>query len=333
MQAVAAGRLELTFDEAYYTSWSRALSFGYLDHPPMVALLIRASTALFGDSELGVRALSLLCIGAMPALVAFIAWRLFDSAEKAALAALLWIAMPLVAIGAAFVTPDAPLVLFWTLGLAALVELWRTGETRWLIALGIALGLALQSKFTAAFFAAGVGLALVATPSLRRWLRSPALLAGLAVALLIFMPFVAWNAAHGWATFAKQLGRADPGGFAPYYLAEFLVSQIGLINPLVAAALVPAIWAIPWRTRALPRSRDEARRILAARSRRPRPISFCTRCMTACRATGSRRSIRRGDPGRRLGRARFAERAVRALPLRSRKRLHGRRRSGSPSPR
>ena len=64
--------------------------------------------------------------------------------------------MPLVLVGAVFVTPDAPLVVFWTLGLAALVELWRTGDARWLIALGAALGLALQSKFTAAFFAAGV---------------------------------------------------------------------------------------------------------------------------------------------------------------------------------
>jgi 4-amino-4-deoxy-L-arabinose transferase-like glycosyltransferase len=264
MQALAVGRLELTFDEAYYTLWSRSLSFGYLDHPPMVALLIRASTSLFGSSELGVRALSLLIVGAMPALVALIAWRLFGSVEKAALAALMWIAMPLVAIGAAFVTPDAPLVVFWTLGLAALVELWRTGEERWLIALGVALGLALQSKFTAAFFAAGVALALVATPSLRRWLVSPALFGGFAVALIIFAPFVVWNAGHGWATFAKQLGRAPPSGVEPYYLAEFLVAQVGLLNPLVLAALVPALWMIPWRAPALPGSRDEGRLILAS---------------------------------------------------------------------
>jgi 4-amino-4-deoxy-L-arabinose transferase-like glycosyltransferase len=263
MQALAAGRLELTFDEAYYTLWSRFLSFGYLDHPPMVALLIRASTSLFGGSELGVRALSLLVVGAMPALIAFIAWRLFGSAEKAALAALMWIAMPLVSIGAVFVAPDAPLVVFWTLGLASLVELWRTSQKRWMIALGVPIGLALQSKFTAAFLAPGVVLALVATPSLRRWLISPALLAGLAVALAIFAPFVAWNAAHGWATFAKQFGRAGPGEFAPYYLAEFLVAQIGLLNPLVVAALVPAVAAISWRAPVAPRSPGEARRILA----------------------------------------------------------------------
>jgi len=262
IQALAARRLELTFDEAYYTLWSRSLSFGYLDHPPMVALLIRASTSLFGGGELGVRALSLAVVGAMPALVALIAWRLFDSKEKAALAALMWIAMPLVAIGAVFVTPDAPLVVFWTLALAGLVELWRTGDKRWLIALGVALGLALQSKLTAAFFVAGAGLALLATPSLRRWLVSPALYAGLAVALAMFAPFVVWNAEHGWATFAKQLGRAPPHGFAPYYLAEFLVAQIGLINPLVVAALVPAVWAVTWRAPVSPRSRDEARRIL-----------------------------------------------------------------------
>jgi 4-amino-4-deoxy-L-arabinose transferase-like glycosyltransferase len=263
MQAPAARRLELTFDEAYYTLWSRSLSFGYLDHPPMVALLIRASTSLFGGDELGVRALSLLVVGAMPALIAFIAWRLFGSGEKAALAGLMWTAMPLVSIGAVFVTPDAPLVVFSTLGLAALVELWRTGKRRWLIALGLALGLALQSKFTAAFFAAGVGLALVATPSLRRWLGSPALFAGFAVALAIFAPFVAWNASHGWATFVKQLGRAPPNGFAPYYPAEFLVAQIGLLNPLVVAALVPAVWAISWRAPSSARSHDEARRMLA----------------------------------------------------------------------
>ena len=263
LQAVAARRLELTFDEAYYALWSRSLSFGYLDHPPMVALLIRASTALFGGYELGVRALSLLVVGAMPAFIAFIAWRLFDSAEKAALAALMWVAMPLVSIGAVFVSPDAPLVVFWTLGLAALVELWRTGEKRWLIALGLMLGLALQSKFTAAFFAAGLGLALAATPSLRRWLVSPALFASLAIALTIFAPFVVWNAAHGWATFAKQLGRAPPTGFAPYYLAEFVIAQTGLMNPLVVAALVPAVAAIPWRAPIAARSRDEARRILA----------------------------------------------------------------------
>jgi 4-amino-4-deoxy-L-arabinose transferase-like glycosyltransferase len=262
LQAFAARRLELTFDEAYYTLWSRGLAFGYLDHPPMVAIVIRGSTTLFGSSELGVRALSLVLVGALPALIALVAWRLFRSAETAALAVLMWIAMPLVLAGAVFVSPDAPLVVFWTLGLAALVELWRTGKARWLLAVGLALGLALQSKFTAAFFAAGVALALAMTPSLRRWLVSPASAGALLIAIAAFAPFVGWNVEHGWATFFKQLGRAPPHGFEPYYVLELLAGQIGLMNPPVFAALVAAVAAVPWRTRPAPGSRGEARRIL-----------------------------------------------------------------------
>src|SRR5208337_708214 len=262
LQAFAAWRLELTFDEAYYTLWSRSLAFGYLDHPPMVAVLVRASSTLFGGSELGVRALSLIIVGALPALVALIAWRLFRSAETAALAALMWIAMPLVMAGAVFVTPDAPLVVFWTLGLAALVELWRTGKAPWLLAIGVALGLMLQSKFTGAFFAAGVATAFVSAPSLRRWLVSPASAAALIIAAAVFAPFVAWNADHGWATFLKQLGRAPPQGFAPSFVLEFVVAQIGLMNPLVFAPFAAAVAAVSWRSRT--GSRDEARRMLIA---------------------------------------------------------------------
>ncbi len=264
MQTFAASRLELTFDEAYYTLWSRSLAFGYLDHPPMVALLIRASTMGFGNSELGVRALSLAFAGALPALIGWIAWRLFGSTETAAVAVLMWIAAPLVMAGAVFVTPDAPLVFFWTLGLAALVELWRTGKARWLIAMGVAAGGMLLSKFTAAFFVAGAVFACLTTPSLRRWLVSPAAWAGLALAAAIVSPFLLWNAGHGWATFAKQGGRAAASGFTPYFTVEFVVSQVLLINPLVFAPLVPAIAAVSWRKPVAPGSADEARRLLAA---------------------------------------------------------------------
>jgi len=263
-QAFVAARLELTFDEAYYTLWSRSLALGYFDHPPMAAAVIRASTSVFGDGEFGVRALALFLVGALPALIAAIAWRLFDSVETAALAVVVWIATPLVQAGAAFVTPDAPLVIFWTLGLAALVELWRTQNPRWLLAAGLALGLMLQSKFTGAFFAAGAALALLTAPSMRRWLVSPVSALGLLVALAVFAPFLAWNAAHGWATFLKQGGRAAAESFAPLYVVEFLAAQIGLMNPAVFAAFAAALAAISWRGNALPGSKDEARRLLAS---------------------------------------------------------------------
>lgn len=246
------GRFELTFDEAYYTLWSRDLAWGYLDHPPMVAFWIRASTFLFGGSEFGVRALDTLIFAAMPALIGFIAWRLFRSPDVAALSALFWLGTPLVA-GAPLVTPDGPLVVFWTLTLAALVEVWRGRALGW-AGVGLALGLALLSKFTAIFLGAGIGPALLVVPSLRRQFVSIRPYLAAVLALLIVSPFLAWNAAHGWATFAKQFERVPAHEFGARFVLEFLGSQLALFNPLTA---ILAAAALASGARAFARRADE----------------------------------------------------------------------------
>ncbi len=261
-QLFLIGRLELTFDEAYYTLWSRSLAWGYFDHPPMIAAWIRASTTLFGSTEFGVRALNTLVLATLPAAVAWIAWRLFGSGQIAAVAALLWLAMPLVA-AAPIVTPDAPLVVFWTLGLAALVEVWRGRPWAW-AGVGLALGLALLSKFTAAFLGAGILLAMAWIPSLRRAFASPWPYVAAVIAAMVVAPFLSWNAEHGWATFAKQFGRVGARGLAPAHLLEFLVTQIGLVNPLTFLAAAIGIGAVARPAAGAPARDVEARRLLVA---------------------------------------------------------------------
>ena len=56
LRGVIAAVLPLSADEAYYWLWSLHPAFGYFDHPPMIAWLIRAGTFVFGDTPLGVRA-------------------------------------------------------------------------------------------------------------------------------------------------------------------------------------------------------------------------------------------------------------------------------------
>ena len=53
LRLVAAAYTPLTFDEAYYWTWSKHLAGGYYDHPPMVAVVIRLGTLIGGDTELG----------------------------------------------------------------------------------------------------------------------------------------------------------------------------------------------------------------------------------------------------------------------------------------
>ena len=60
LRLVAAAYTPITFDEAYYWMWSKHLAGGYYDHPPMVAVVIRLGTLIAGDTELGVRLVSIL---------------------------------------------------------------------------------------------------------------------------------------------------------------------------------------------------------------------------------------------------------------------------------
>lgn len=252
-QFALIGRIEFTFDEAYYALWSRGLAWGYYDHPPMIAGVIRASTTLFGADDFGARALNALAFAALPLAIARIAWRLFGSDKTAAMSALFFAAMPLTA-GAPLVTPDAPLTIFSTLALLGFVEA-RAGQGWGWPLFGGALGLAALSKFTAAFVGAGLVLAWLVSPDWRARLAARGLWLALALVLIVVSPFLLWNAAHDWATFAKQLGRVPAHGFAPGYLLEFVGGQIGLANPLIVGL------AVFGRAPADPRARV-ARRLL-----------------------------------------------------------------------
>src|SRR5258708_15595809 len=108
LRLVAAAWRPLTFDEAYYWMWSKHLAPGYYDHPPMVALVIRLGTAIGGDTELGVRLVSILLALPMSWAVYRAAEILFGGMRLAATAAIL-LNIPLrSSVGTRPATPDAP---------------------------------------------------------------------------------------------------------------------------------------------------------------------------------------------------------------------------------
>lgn len=258
----AAALLPLTPDEAYYWIWARDLQGGYLDHPPMIALWIWAGTALAGDGALGIRLLGPLGLALASLALASAGDALMPRLRPGRPAALLLNAMPVTNAGAVLMTPDTPLFVFWCLALWAAARLHATGNGRWWLAVGALSGLALASKYTAVLLGAGLVLWLVAEPSARRWWRSPWLYAGGALAAAAFSPVVAWNAAHGWASFAKQGGRAAAGeGLGIRYLAELLGGQLGLASPvlLVLCVIGTGAAALAWS-----RGREGGAGLLAA---------------------------------------------------------------------
>ena len=229
-----AAVIPLSPDEAYYWVWSRTLQPGYLDHPPMVALWIAAGTALAGETAFGIRLLAPLSVALGSVLLAHAAEDLFPGRGAGPWAAALLNATLFVGIGAATMTPDTPLVFFWVVSLWSLARLHRTGDGRWWLAVGAAAGAALASKYTAILLGLGIVLWLLADTSARAWLARWHLWAGGALAALVFAPVIAWNAAHGWASFAKQGGRTAASGSDSWrWLFELVAGQVALATPLV----------------------------------------------------------------------------------------------------
>ncbi|MGI4748790.1 MAG: glycosyltransferase family 39 protein, partial [Janthinobacterium lividum] len=245
LRLLVCGFTPLSADESYYWVWSRALAPGYLDHPPMTALWIRAGTLLFGSSPVGVRLLAPLSAALGTLLLASAAADLWggtgeERRRRAIVAAVMLNATLLLGVGSVTMTPDTPLLFFWTLALAALGRVLATGRGAWWLLVGLAIGLALDSKYTAFLTGAGLVLWLLTTRAGRSWLRTPWPWAAGALALLLFAPVLDWNATHGWASFAKQGGRT--GAWQPAragrYLPELLGGQLGLATPFILVLLV-----------------------------------------------------------------------------------------------
>jgi 4-amino-4-deoxy-L-arabinose transferase-like glycosyltransferase len=233
LRLVAAAGTPLTFDEAYYWMWSKHLAGGYYDHPPGVALLIRLGTMIAGDTEFGVRLVSILLALPMSFAVYRSAAILFGGMRVAATATVLLNVTLMAAVGTMIVTPDAPLLVASSFVLFFLAKVLETERGAWWLAVGAAVGAALLSKYTALFFGPAILIWLVIVPKLRRWLISPWPYLGGLVALAIFSPVVFWNADHQWVSFIKQIGRARIADFRLAFIGELIPTQIAFATPLV----------------------------------------------------------------------------------------------------
>jgi dolichol-phosphate mannosyltransferase len=248
LRLIYAGFVEMMPEETYYWNYSRHLDIGYLDHPPMVAWLIRLFTALFGQTEFGVRA-GAICCGAVTAIFIYkLARNLFG--EAAALAALvLTQTLPYYFLSGFLMTPDAPLAAAWAASLYYLERALIGGQSRaWWLA-GLSLGLGMISKYSIAALVP-VTLAFMAwDPQARHWWRRKEPYLAALLALACFSPVLVWNAQHDWASFAFQTSRriAEAPQFS---LHKLIGSIIVLITPTGLLAAIGVLWAWPVSTEA-----------------------------------------------------------------------------------
>jgi 4-amino-4-deoxy-L-arabinose transferase-like glycosyltransferase len=234
LRAIFAVTIELRVDEAYYWTWSKESVVSFLDHPPLIAWCVRIGTALFGDTNFGVRFPGLVAMLVMQALLADIVWRVVRDWRYVIAAVLMTEAAPDYGLMMAKIAPDTALIPCELAMIWSLVRLAQSGEQRWWLPAGLFGGLALTAKYTAVLLVPAI-LAFVLVPDWRkRQLASPWPWLAAALALMVFAPVLYWNAAHDWASFRFQLDRPPQiSGWSARFFVDFLGQQFVLVGILL----------------------------------------------------------------------------------------------------
>ncbi|HEV2262878.1 MAG TPA: glycosyltransferase family 39 protein [Candidatus Rubrimentiphilum sp.] len=231
LRAIFDSSLPMTGDEAYYWEWSRRLAGGYADHPPAVAFAV-AAFAWLGRTPFAVRFPFVLC-GLLTAIVAAATARHLSGGDRRAgwIAALGVSLAPMLIVAFAMVSPDGPYALAWACSLYCAVRAFPQRRWLWFVLLGVALGAALLSRLFSLALVAGLIAAICTSRYRNLW---PQFAVSLAVSLLVWSPFLFWNASHHWISFT-------------FAIVERHAPEINVVRPFITFALCalafsPGLW-------------------------------------------------------------------------------------------
>jgi 4-amino-4-deoxy-L-arabinose transferase-like glycosyltransferase len=253
-------RLPLGNGEAYYYSWSKFLDWSYYDHPPLLAWVVRLTTAL-GTSPATVRLGPVLAAGITGYLLYRLAERWFTP-RAAFFALVVFTALPVFLFSSFVVNPEALLAPLW-IGFLLTIDGMRDRDepVRPLLA-GLLLGLAFLSKYTAVLLVPATLIYVASSVPMRRWVKRPSFYAGGAVALALAMPVLVWNQTRGWPSVRLHLVErvgvsvpvagentlnhlveisSSPGTTLLQSAGRVLVGQLLAYSPLLAPLLVMVI--------------------------------------------------------------------------------------------
>src|SRR6266849_4781443 len=213
LRVIYASLIDLRTDEAYYWTWSKENVLSFLDHPPMIAWFIRFGTAIFGDTNLGVRFAGILAMLVTQLLLADIVRRVTHDVRAIVLAVLMPEAALYYGLLMAKVSPDVALI-----------------------------------PFAVAMVIPAV-LAFMLVPNWRRrWLLSPYPWLAALIALVLFLPVLIWNAQHDSASFRFQLLRATATHeLSLRTVADFIGLQFGLVGFILLPVVLSGVALTAWR--------------------------------------------------------------------------------------
>ena len=241
LHVLTNGRYGFHRDELQFLSDARHMDWGFVAYPPFTPLVERISLAIFGLSMVGLRLFSVIAQATAVVVTGLMA-RELGGGRLAQVTAALSVALAPLALfeGTEFqyTTFD---YLWWVLIAYYVIRLLKTENPRWWLAIGALIGIGLQTKYTMAFYVAGIVGGVVLTGA-RRYLASGWLWAGAALSVVIFLPNLLWQMKHDFISLhflqsihARDVGEGRAHGFLGQQL--WLCTQV-ISVPLWIAGLI-----------------------------------------------------------------------------------------------
>jgi hypothetical protein len=246
---LSASRYGYHRDEMYFLLAGRHLDWGYVDQGPLTPALARLADLIAPGNLTVLRTPSALLAGAAVVLVAMISRELGAGRTAQTFAALLAGLSAIVLAAGHLLTTTTPDLVLWLVAVLCTIRMLRTGDTRWALVVGAALGVGMLNKLLPALLGAGL-VAGVAIAGPRRLLGDRWVLAAAALAVLLAVPSLAWQAAHGLPQLAVA-GSISDGDSS--YSGRLVVAalQLVIISPFAApvwiAGLVALLRRPAWR--------------------------------------------------------------------------------------
>ncbi len=229
-------------DELYLIICGQRPGWGYVDQPPVTPLLA-AGTQMFGHSLVLLRAVHASFAAAAVYVTCLLAAELGGGAFAQVLAALVVFFAPVLMSFGMKVSPDMVGLWLWPLAALYTLRLAKGADPRGWLAVGVAVGICLQSKYTVVFFFAALLLGLLITPE-RRILYSRWFLAGCGVCGLIALPNFLWQVHYGFPTL-EFLRNGQHGKNLIVGPAQYLFQQLLLTNVFLAMVwIIGLIWLL-----------------------------------------------------------------------------------------
>ena len=211
-------------DELNFIEDGRHLAWGYVDCPPFTPFVAHIAEMLFGTSLVGIRLFPAVSQGLVLVLTGLMVQRMGGNRWAQVIAAGgAMISGVSLSQGSIFMYVSFDF-LWWVVVAYGVISLLKTGDARWWLAIGAAIGLGMLTKLSMGFLVAGVVAGVLFTPA-RRYLKSPWLWAGAAAALLIFLPNLLWMAQHDFISLQK-LSAMHARDVGNGYYKWFLFDQV-----------------------------------------------------------------------------------------------------------